>query len=62
MDRKPEFYILSGKSGQEAYEHICNAKPLEKPLYSKEESKKFESILAPHLTEIIKEMKVANYQ
>lgn len=60
MNGKPELYVLSGKSGQKAYEHICNAKPLSKPLYSKEKSEKFESILAPHVAEIIKEMKIAN--
>lgn len=62
MNGKPDLFVLSGKGGQKAYEHICNAKPLEKPLYTKADANKFESVLAPYIPDLIREMKVAEYR
>lgn len=55
---KPDLFILSGAVGKKVYDHICNAKPPKEPLYTKEEARKFEESLLPHLDEIAKAMEV----
>ena len=58
---KGDMLVLTGVAGTKAYNHICNAKPLKKPLYTKEDSDRFEKLLAPHISQIIKEMENAEY-
>ncbi|MBO4630276.1 MAG: hypothetical protein J5687_10035 [Treponema sp.] len=54
MVGKPDVYILTGKSGQMAYEKICNAKPLKTPQYSKSVRDDFNTRFAAYLPEIKK--------
>ena len=54
MVGKPDFYILTGESGKKAYEHICNAHPLETPQYTDEERKEFNIEFSKLIPEIVK--------
>lgn len=53
MIEKPDVYILTGESGKKAYEHICNAQPLENPQYSDDEREEFNIEFSKLIPEII---------
>lgn len=53
MVGKPDVYILSGKSGKEAFNKICNAKPLAAPQYSKKERDTFNKDFLKWIPDII---------
>ena len=53
MNSKPECFVLSGKWGKKVYEDIMNAKPLVKPLFTKNDSAKFDEAFAKIVPEII---------
>ncbi len=50
---KPDVFILSGKSGKETYNRICNAKPLSSPQYSKKERNIFNKNFSKCIPDII---------
>ncbi len=53
MIGKPDVYILSGKSGEKAYNKICNAKPLSKPQYTTNERQSFNNAFGKLIPEIV---------
>lgn len=53
MIGKLDVFILSGKSGKEAYNRICNAKPLSTPQYSKKERDTFNKNFLKCIPDII---------
>lgn len=53
MVGKPDVFILTGENGEKAYNHICNAKPLEAPQYSDDERKEFNIEFSKLVPEII---------
>ncbi|MDY5122433.1 MAG: hypothetical protein SPE59_01350 [Treponema sp.] len=53
MVGKPDVYILTGENGKKAYDHICNAQPLEHPQYSDDERAEFNIKFSKLIPEII---------
>ena len=52
---KPECFVLFGEWGKKIYDHIMNAKPLAKPLYTKSDAEEFEREASEAWAEAVKE-------
>ena len=53
MVGKPDVYILTGESGNKAYDHICSAQPLKNPQYTEEERAEFNNEFSKLIPDII---------
>ena len=58
MNAKPECFVLSGTWGKKVYDDIMNAKPLNKPLFTKSDSQKFNEAFAKIVPEIMSNYKL----